>query len=94
MDYPSNPNIRLLNGKFTDGDPAQNIPASLDPASHLNALTDELLAVIAAAGLVPDENTLTQVRDALNKLFVRGTFAETHKLTRDATTGALMLEEL
>ena len=66
MDYPSDPNVLLDGGKFTDGDPLTATPASLDPASHMNAITDELLEVISDAGLVPDETTLTQLRAAID----------------------------
>lgn len=68
MDYPTNPDIQLHNGKFFDGDPVNGIPASIDPAEWMNAITDELLAVIIAAGLTPAEATLTQLRDAISAI--------------------------
>ena len=67
MDYPSDSTIGLYNGKFTDGDPELAIPASRDPAGHMNALTDEILEVITQAGLSPNEADLTQLRQAIDK---------------------------
>lgn len=66
MKYPQSvPGVGLVGGKFSDGDPAQGIPASLDPAQWANQVTDELLAVIAAAGLTPSEVDSTQLLQAL-----------------------------
>ncbi len=65
MDYPSNPIVKLHNGKFTDGNQSEGIDPSLDPASWMNAVTDELLNLITAAGLTPDENILNQVLQAI-----------------------------
>jgi hypothetical protein len=65
MDYPSDPDIGLVGGKFSQGDPELGVPASLDSAAWANAVTDEILAVIAGAGLVPDEEDLTQLLQAV-----------------------------
>lgn len=66
MDYPkSNPDSALLDGKFTDGDPVNGVPPSLDPASWANLVTDEILNVLAEANIAPDEAVNTQLRDAI-----------------------------
>jgi hypothetical protein len=67
--YPvSDSGSQLHNGRFTDGNPAQGIPPSVDKAAHMNAVYDELMAVIAAGGLTPNEATLTQVLQAIQTL--------------------------
>lgn len=68
MDYPSNPTVGLVGGKFSDGDPGLGIAASEVYAPSTNAVFDELIAVIVAGGGAPAEATLTQVRDAINTL--------------------------
>jgi hypothetical protein len=66
MDYPkSDPTIGLVGGKFSDGDPAGGIPASRDPAAWANLTTDELLNILTAFGVTPDEANNHQLIDAL-----------------------------
>ena len=69
MDYPkSDANARLHNDKFTDGDPVNAVPASRDSAVYQNAVYDELINIITAAGLDPEETDLGQVAEAIGKM--------------------------
>ena len=72
MDYPKQGNNLLLDGRFTDGDPINSVPASLDPASWSNQVTDELLNVIRAAGIEPSELESDQLLQALGVLTSQG----------------------
>ena len=63
MDYPNRDD--LLNGKFTDGDPVNGIPASRDNAAQMNAVYDEIINVIRFAGIEPDSNQYDQLKQAL-----------------------------
>ncbi|HWH86366.1 MAG TPA: phage tail protein, partial [Pseudomonas sp.] len=72
MDYPfSEASVGLLNGKFTDGNPVAGIMPSRVTDSWANALTDELLNTIRAAGLTPDEFKYDQLLQAI-QLLVNG----------------------
>ncbi len=70
MDYPSDPDARLdpSTGKFTDGDPTTDLPASRDSADYQNMVFDSLINLIEGAGLTPDENDLTLVLQAVASL--------------------------
>ena len=62
MDYPKSvPSVGLVNGKFVDENPATGMPGSLIPASWGNAVTEELVNAIYAAGIVPTENRNDQL---------------------------------
>lgn len=66
MDYPKSvPNVGLVGGKFVDENTSTGQVGSLIPASWGNAVTDEILAVIAGAGMVPDEMDNTQLKRAI-----------------------------
>jgi hypothetical protein len=69
MDYPiSDEFAKLQNGKFTDGDPINNIPPSKNSAAYQNMVFDELLNVLSAAGITPDENSVNQLAAAINSI--------------------------
>ncbi len=55
-------------GYFTDGNPVGNIPATVVSADWLNAIQDELLSILAAAGITPSKATRNQVLSALDIL--------------------------
>jgi hypothetical protein len=58
----------LVGGKFVDEDPLAGTPGSLIPSAWGNSVTDEMLNVIQAAGLVPTEADLTQLLKAIRAL--------------------------
>lgn len=69
MDYPvSVPGVGLVGGKFVDEDAAVGQIGSLIPAAWGNAVTDEIVAVIEAAGLTPSEADNTQMLQAMREL--------------------------
>ncbi|NDV21058.1 phage tail protein, partial [Pseudodesulfovibrio sp. JC047] len=53
------------NNRFTEGNPAQGIPATVVDAKWLNSVQDEIMKVIEAAGLEPSGAELTQLYDAI-----------------------------
>lgn len=94
---PGSPSI----GYPTAGNPSTATPATKPGAYWYHMMTEELRAVVAAAGLTPDEGTLTQVRDAIKSMFggYTTTFTATATLTIanaglvlvDATAGNVTL---
>ena len=61
-------NAILYNGEYHDGDPSQGIPASLVTAKWMNAVTQELLAILTAASITPDINDNDQVVTGIQSL--------------------------
>lgn len=90
MNYPNSvPGVGLVGGKFTDGNPLLGQPASLDPSAWANQVTDELLNVIAAAGIAPSEVASNQLLLALRAAGVFTTPAQFDTSTKAATMEAL-----
>ena len=76
MDYPKSvPGVGLVDGQFVDEDQVTGTPGSLIPASWGNAVTDELRAVIEAAGLAPSEMDNAQLLAAIRLLGPTGQVA-------------------
>ncbi|KAK3606834.1 hypothetical protein CHS0354_018428 [Potamilus streckersoni] len=65
MNYPSDTSAGLHNGKFTGGDPNTGLPPSRLSADWMNAVSDELIAVITQFGGTPQENDRSQVSSVL-----------------------------
>lgn len=66
MDYPKSvPSVGLVNGQFVDEDPIAGKPGSLIPATWGNSITQEILNVVQAAGMTPNESSNNQLLAAL-----------------------------
>ena len=52
-------------GVFVAGNPSIGVPATIVGAAWMNAVLEELIALLAAAGISPDKAVNTQVRDAV-----------------------------
>ena len=74
MDYPKSvPGVGLVNGKFIDENTTTGQVGSLIPSSWGNAVSDEILAVLQAAELEPDEHDNAQLVQAIGKLLGEAT---------------------
>ena len=88
MDYPNSvPNVGLVDGQFADENPTTGQVGSLIPSAWGNAVTQELLNVIKAAGFVPAEGQTNQLLKAIQGLVSQGI----KNSVRVATTGAIAL---
>lgn len=73
MDYPrSLPSAGLVNGKFADENPMTGTPGSLIPADWGNGVTLEILNVIKAGDLTPDEKKYDQLLQAIQTVTAKG----------------------
>ncbi|WP_175777532.1 hypothetical protein [Burkholderia anthina] len=52
----------------TDGNPASNVPATRWPAYAFNAIQEELIAILVAAGIAPDRTNNAQIAAAIQAL--------------------------
>ncbi len=59
-------------GLFTDGNPAEGVPATVVPAKFLNDVQEEIIAVIAEAEIDLDGEDQTQLLQALAILIANG----------------------
>lgn len=59
-------------GYFTEGDPVGGTPATVVSADWLNAVQEEILAVLTRAGASPDKTSRTQLRDAIEAIVNSG----------------------
>lgn len=64
------PGVPGTPGYFSDGDPATGVQATIVTADWLNMVQEELLNLLTAAGVTPDKADRTQVKAALDALFV------------------------
>ncbi|MGY2440399.1 phage tail protein [Pseudomonas sp. SDO52101_S400] len=73
MDYPKSvPSAGLVNGKFVDENPMTGTPGSLIPADWGNGVTLEILNVIKAGDLNPDEKKYDQLLQAIQSVSAKG----------------------
>lgn len=92
MDYPKSvPGVGLVDGRFVDEDQVSGTPGSLIPAVWGNAVTQELLAVIQAAGLVPSEANNAQLLAAIKSLSLGGVLTLSASATLPTTSRGLVL---
>nr|WP_304931165.1 phage tail protein [Pseudomonas savastanoi] len=80
----------MASGKFVDENPATGTPGSLIPAQWGNSVTQEILNVILGAGLVPNEEDVTQLHRAILGLAA----SDYKKSVRCATTVSIGLSGL
>jgi len=73
MDYPKSvPSAGLVNGKFVDENPLTGTPGSLIPADWGNGVTEEIVNVIKAGDLTPDETKNDQLLLAMQNVAAKG----------------------
>lgn len=66
MDFPKSvPGVGLVDDQFVDENQATGQVGSLIPAKWGNDVTREILGVLAAAGILPDESSTSQLRAAV-----------------------------
>ncbi|MHA3735123.1 phage tail protein [Pseudomonas sp. Eth.TT006] len=94
MDYPKSvPSVGLVDGRFVDENPVAGTPGSLIPAVWGNAITEEMLNVVTAAGLTPAEGDNRQLLKALRVLLALASPMAT-SVTNVSSSKALAANEL
>lgn len=94
MDYPKSvPSVGLVNGQFVDEDPVAGKPGSLIPAAWGNGVTQEILSVVQAAGMTPNEANTHQLLDALRSPGLFTTAAQ-FDVSRSAATAEFVQRAL
>lgn len=76
-----------VDNKFTEGNPSTGAIATAVTADWLNALQEEIIAVLSAAGIEPIKATNTQLRDAIVSLISGGGVAVSADGVSIADTG-------
>ncbi|MCI8210284.1 hypothetical protein AUC61_12120 [Pseudomonas sp. S25] len=91
MDFPKSvPNVGLVDGRFVDESNVTGQVGSLITADWGNAMTSEIINVIEAAELVPEEGNDAQLLDALNRIVTR-TIPEAMPTATETNSGAVKL---
>jgi len=94
MDYPKNvPSVGLVNGQFVDENPVAGSPGSLIPAVWGNSVTQEILSVVAGAGMAPSEADNGQLLKALQIIMAKAS-PMVSLVTNVSTSKVLLAEEL
>lgn len=94
MDYPKSvPSVGLVNGRFVDENPLAGTPGSLIPAVWGNSVTQEILGVIASAGMTPSEADNGQLIKALQTILGRSSPMRS-VVTRITASKTLVADEL
>ncbi|MFL1501163.1 hypothetical protein ACI77J_09415 [Pseudomonas sp. O64] len=88
MDFPKSvPGVGLVNGVFVDEDALAAKPGSLIPSVWGNSVTLEILNVLAAAGVTPDELKVNQLAEAISQI-AKGSAVAWSRITGKPTTAA------
>lgn len=83
-----------VDNRFTEGDPALSIPATVVSADWLNHVQEEILKTIEEMGLTPDKGNENQLYPALLELFLRGGRKLSYNATLANNTGPADLQDL
>lgn len=76
-------------GLFTEGDPLAPTPATVVSADWLNAVQEEIVSTLSAAGIVPDKSDNTQLAAAISALILAQKIKLTDRVNlTDSTTAA------